>query len=250
LFDDLLLGMTRQISTLEEKHSQDQAELVQQCTDFEEKYSQSQTELGQVSAALDDANALSSSLHAQLNSEKVIYETVLCLVVLPTTCLVFEEVDFCLQEEKRILAASRDSLDRLYRDSSNSLTILERSHRFTMEELDNQRCKLQESTDEVTRLKQLISAKDTTIKELRASKKSIAQVLETARLAAKVAEETSVTLRAQRDKAMDKAIRAGRILMRRPGVVVPEDIRADVNAAPDSSSRPSSSIAPEKNITK
>jgi hypothetical protein len=29
----------------------------------------------------------------------------------------FEGVDFCLQEEKRILAASRDSLDRLYRDS-------------------------------------------------------------------------------------------------------------------------------------
>jgi septal ring factor EnvC (AmiA/AmiB activator) len=163
---------------------------------------------------------------------------------------VFEGVDFCLQEEKRILVASRDSLDRLYRDSSNSLTILERSHRFTMEELDNQRCKLQESTDEVTRLKQLISAKDATIKELRASKKSIAQELETAPLAAKVAEETSVTLRAQRDRAMDKAIRAGRILMRRPGVVVPEDIRADVNVAPDSSSRPSSSIAPEKNITK
>jgi hypothetical protein len=150
-----------------------------------------------------------------------------------------------LQEEKRILAASRDSLDRLYRDSSNSLTILERSHRFTMEELDNQRCKLQESSDEVTRLKKLISAKDATIKELRASKKSIAHDLETARLAAKVVEETSVTLR-----AMDKAIRAGRILMRRPGVVVPEDIRADVSAAPDSSSRPSSSIAPEKNITK
>jgi septal ring factor EnvC (AmiA/AmiB activator) len=161
-----------------------------------------------------------------------------------------EGVDFCLQEEKRILTASRDSLDRLYRDSSNSLTILERSHRFTMEELDNQRCKLQESTDEVTRLKQLISAKDATIKELRASKKSIAQELETAQLAAKVAEETSVTLRAQRDRDMDKAIRAGQILMRRPGVVVPEDIRADVNVVLDSSSRPSSSIAPEKNITK
>jgi predicted nucleic acid-binding Zn-ribbon protein len=84
----------------------------------------------------------------------------------------------------------------LYRDSSNSLTILERSHRFTMEELDNQRYKLQESTDEVTRLKQLISAKDSTIKELRASMKSIAQELEAARLAVKVAEETSITLRA------------------------------------------------------
>jgi septal ring factor EnvC (AmiA/AmiB activator) len=119
-----------------------------------------------------------------------------------------------------------------------------------MEELDNQRCKLQESADEVTRLKQLISAKDATIKELRASKKSIVQELETAQLAAKVAEETSVTLKAQRDRAMDKAIRAGQILMRRPGVVVPEDIRADVNAAPDPSSHPSSSVIPEKDIAK
>jgi hypothetical protein len=33
-------------------------------------------------------------------------------------------------------------------------------------------------------------------------------------------------------------------------VVVPEDIRADVIAAPDSSSHPSSSVAPEKDITK
>jgi hypothetical protein len=79
----LLLGMTQQISILEEKHSRDQAEMVQRCSDFEGKYSQSQTELAQVSAALDDANALSSSLHAQLNSEKVTYETVLCLVVVP-----------------------------------------------------------------------------------------------------------------------------------------------------------------------
>jgi uncharacterized protein YlxW (UPF0749 family) len=82
LFGCLLLGMTRQISTLEEKHSRDQAEMVQRCSDFEGKYSQSQSELAQVSAALDDANALSSSLHAQLNSEKVTYETVLCPVVI------------------------------------------------------------------------------------------------------------------------------------------------------------------------
>jgi hypothetical protein len=102
----------------------------------------------------------------------------------------------------------------------------------------------------VTRLKQLVSAKDATIRELRASKKSIAQELETAQLATKDAEETSITLRAQHDRAMDKAVRARRILMRRPGVVVPEDIKADVNVAPDSSSRPSSSTAPEKNITK
>jgi hypothetical protein len=49
---------------------------------------------------------------------------------------------------------------------------------------------------------------------------------------------------------MDKAIRAGWILMRRPGIVVPDDIIADVKAAPDSSSRPSSSVAPEKDIAK
>jgi hypothetical protein len=130
------------------------------------------------------------------------------------------------------------------------LTILERSHHFTMEELDNHRCKLQESTDDVFRLRQLISAKDAAIKELRASKKSIAQELETAQLAVKVAEETSITLRAQRDRAMNKVIRAGWILMRRPSVIVPDDIRADVNAAPDSSSRPSSLVAPEKNVAK
>jgi hypothetical protein len=162
----------------------------------------------------------------------------------------FEEADSCSQEEKIALVASRDNLDRLYRDSSNSLTILERSHRFTMEELDNHRCKLQESTDDVIHLRQLILVKDAAIKELRASKKSTAQELETAQLAVKVAEETSVTLRAQRDRAMDKAIRAGRILMRRPGVVVPDDIRADVSAAPDSSSHPSSSVAPEKDVGK
>jgi uncharacterized protein YhaN len=164
--------------------------------------------------------------------------------------LTFEEADSYLQEEKRALVTSRDNLDKLYRDSSNSLTILERSHRFTREELDNHRYKLQESLDDVIRLRQLVSTKDAVIKDLRASKKSVAQELENARLAVKVAEETSATLRAQRNKAMDKVIRVGRILMRRPGVVVPDDIVADVNAAPDSSSRPSSSVAPEKNIAK
>jgi hypothetical protein len=69
-------------------------------------------------------------------------------------------------------------------------------------------------------------------------------------VAVKAAEDTSATLKAHHDRAMDKAIRAGRILMRRPGVVVPDDIVEDVNAAPNSSSRPSSSVAPEKNITK
>jgi hypothetical protein len=76
------------------------------------------------------------------------------------------------------------------------------------------------------------------------------QELEAARLAVKAVEDTSATLRAQRDRAMGKAIRAGQILMRRPGVIVHDDIVTDVNVAPDSSSRPSSSVAPKKNITK
>jgi hypothetical protein len=156
----------------------------------------------------------------------------------------------CLQEEKRALAAYRDNLDRLYHDANNSLTILERSHRFTMADLDNHRYKLQESQDELIRVRQLVSSKDSVIKDLRASKRSAVQELEAARLAIKAAEDTSTTLKAQRDKDMDKAIRAGRILMRRPGVIVPDDIIADVNASPDSTSRPSSSVAPKKNITK
>jgi hypothetical protein len=96
----------------------------------------------------------------------------------------------------------------------------------------------------------LVSSKDSVIKDMRASKRSVVQELEAARLAVKVAKDTSTTLKSQCNKAMDKAIRAGRILMRRSGVIVPDDIIANVNAAPDSSSHPSSSVAPEKNITK
>jgi hypothetical protein len=146
--------------------------------------------------------------------------------------------------------ASRDNLDRLYRDANNSLTILERIHRFTMADLDHHCHELQVSQDEVLRLRQLVSSKDSVIKDLRASKRSLVQELEAARLATKVAEDNSTILKAQRDKAMDKAIHAGRILMRRSGVVVPDDIVVDVKVAPDSSSRPSSSVAPEKNIAK
>ena len=91
--------MTRQISTLEEKHSRDQAELVRRCSDLEEKYSQSQIELAQVSAALDDANALSSSLHIQLNSEKVIYEAVLCLIVLLLLAWCLRELTFVCRKK-------------------------------------------------------------------------------------------------------------------------------------------------------
>jgi uncharacterized protein YaaR (DUF327 family) len=90
-----------------------------------------------------------------------------------------------LQEEKRALVASRDNLDRPYRDASNSLTILERSHRFTMSALDHHRNELEASQDEVSRLGKLLSTKDSTIKELRASKKLVMQELEAAHLAIK-----------------------------------------------------------------
>jgi hypothetical protein len=46
------------------------------------------------------------------------------------------------------------------------------------------------------------------------------------------------------DKAMDKAVRAGRILMTRPSVVVPDDIVADVLAMSPTSSNPSASGDP------
>ena len=119
-----------------------------------------------------------------------------------------------------------------------------------MSDLDHHRRDLQVSQDEVLQLRQLVSSKDSIIKDLRASKKLVAQELEAARLATKVSEDNCAILKTQRDKAMDKAIRVGRILMRRPGLVVPDDIIADVKAAPDASSRPSSSIAPAKYIAK
>jgi hypothetical protein len=89
---------------------------------------------------------------------------------------------------------------------------------------------------------------DSTIRDLRASKKLVAQELEAARLAVKASEDNCAVLKAHRNKAMDKAIRAGQILMRRPDVMVPDDIVADVKAAPDASSRPFSSTAPLKDI--
>jgi hypothetical protein len=117
-----------------------------------------------------------------------------------------------------------------------------------MSDLDHHRHELQVSQDEVLRIGQLLSTKDSTIKDLRASKKLVVQELEAARLAVKALEDNCAVLKAQRDKAMDKAVHAGRILMRRLGVVVLDDIVADVKAAPDDSSRPSSSIAPVKDI--
>jgi hypothetical protein len=65
-----------------------------------------------------------------------------------------------------------------------------------MDDLNNQRYKLQESLDEMIHLRELMSSKDSIIKDLRASKKSIARELEAARLAVKAAEDTSTILKA------------------------------------------------------
>jgi hypothetical protein len=48
--------------------------LTQRCSDAEEKYTQSQANLNQISAFLDSARTLNSSLNAQLDSEKMALE--------------------------------------------------------------------------------------------------------------------------------------------------------------------------------
>jgi hypothetical protein len=77
----LTVSWARQLSDLEENHSRGQAELARWCSDLEEKYSQGQTEQAGVSASLNDANTLNSTLCAQLDSEKVTYESGLCFAV-------------------------------------------------------------------------------------------------------------------------------------------------------------------------
>jgi len=56
--------------------------MVRLYSELEEKYSQGQTELAQVSASLNDASMLNSTLRAQLDSEKVTCESGLCFVML------------------------------------------------------------------------------------------------------------------------------------------------------------------------
>jgi hypothetical protein len=66
--------------------------MAQRYSDLEKKYSQGQMDLARVSASLNDANMLNSSLSAQLNSERaangVSLLDFLCCVF--TACLMFE----------------------------------------------------------------------------------------------------------------------------------------------------------------
>jgi hypothetical protein len=73
----------------------------------------------------------------------------------------------------RKLLDSRDSLDKLYHDASVSLTSLERSHHFTMSELDRQRDELKVSQNKVSQLNRLLFLRDSIIRELHASKKLV-----------------------------------------------------------------------------
>jgi chromosome segregation ATPase len=77
----------------------------------------------------------------------------------------------------------------LYWDASSSLTTLERSHRFTLEELDRKRNELKESQDEVSALRESLSSKDSTIKDLCASKKLVSHELEATHWDIKVLED-------------------------------------------------------------
>jgi hypothetical protein len=65
--------------------------------------------------------------------------------------------------------------------------------------------------------------------------------LEIARHDIKVLEDDRGIMKALCNKAMDKAVRASRILMKRPIVVVPDDIVADVLIVSVGTSKPSPS---------
>jgi chromosome segregation ATPase len=117
-----------------------------------------------------------------------------------------------------------------------------------MEELERKRNELKECQDEVSMLSVSLSSKDSTIKELCSSKKLVSQELEAARQDIKVFEDDREIMKAWCNKAMDKVVRAGHILMKRPDIVVPDDIVADVLTASGTSSKPLASSNPVDNI--
>jgi hypothetical protein len=73
-FGCFLSDMTRRYSELEEKHLQYQTDSTRRYSELEGKYSQGQIDLARVSASLDDANSLNSSLNARLHSERAANE--------------------------------------------------------------------------------------------------------------------------------------------------------------------------------
>lgn len=73
-----------------------------------------------------------------------------------------------------------------------------------------------------------LSSKDSTIKDMCASKRFLSQELDTAKRNIGVLEGDREVLKACYNKAMDNLICVGRLLMKRSDVVVPDDIVADV----------------------
>jgi cell shape-determining protein MreC len=86
-FDYFLSDMARRYSELEEKHLQHQADSTRWYSKLKEKYSQGQIDLARVSASLDDAHFLNSSLNAQLDSERAAHEVNLLNWLHCTYCL-------------------------------------------------------------------------------------------------------------------------------------------------------------------
>lgn len=82
-----------------------------------------------------------------------------------------------------------------------------------MEELQRKRDKPKESQDEVLTLSNSLSSKESTIKDMCALRKILSQELDVAKHNIGVLESNLVVLQAAYDKAMDKAVRAGRLLM-------------------------------------
>jgi hypothetical protein len=114
-----------------------------------------------------------------------------------------------------------------YKDAVSDLITLRNSHNLTMPKLDKRRGELyllQESVDE---LHESLSSKDSTIKELQALSRSQAKKLEVLEYNIDILKNECKLLKASLDKAMDKVIRAVRLLMMKPDVIVPEDIVTD-----------------------
>jgi septal ring factor EnvC (AmiA/AmiB activator) len=207
-------------------------------SDIEERLARSQAELDQVTGFLDGARAMNTSLQSKLDMEKKSHEVTRRELQVAYSMLSAYYQEYShpqdeirkLKEENQALT-SRDNLEGLYKHATSSLSSLERSHKFTMKELQSKRDELKESQDEVLALDNSLSSRDSIIKDLRVSKKLLSQELDPAKHNIGVLEDDREILKASYDKAMDKAIRAGRLLMKRPDVVVREDILSDVLSA-------------------
>lgn len=132
------------------------------------------------------------------------------------------------RDENRALSIFRNNLDGLYKDIVAELTTLGNSQNLTMSELDKKRSELALLQGLVDELHESLSSNDSALKSLRALSKSQAKKLEVLDHKVGVFENDCKLLKASRDKAMDKVIHAGRLLMKKPDVVIPQDIVTDV----------------------